>query len=63
MDFVWKGHIIDSLDRHSLRVRENGYLVCQEGRCAGVFDVLPEQYRNLPFVGILSPKVYNKEGE
>ncbi len=22
-----------------------------------------EQYRNLPFVGILSPKVYNKEGE
>ena len=48
MDFVWKGHIIDSLDRHSLRVRENGYLVCQEGRCAGVFDVLPEQYRNLP---------------
>lgn len=48
MDFVWKGHIIDSQDRHSLRVRENGYLVCQEGRCAGVFDVLPEQYRNLP---------------
>ena len=48
MDFVWKGHIIDSRDRHSLRVRENGYLVCQEGRCAGVFDVLPEQYRNLP---------------
>lgn len=48
MDFVWKGHIIDSLDRHSLRVRENGYLVCQEGCCAGVFDVLPEQYRNLP---------------
>ena len=48
MDFVWKGHIIDSLDRHSLRVRENGYLVCEEGRCAGVFDVLPEQYRNLP---------------
>ena len=34
MDFVWKGHIIDSLDRHSLRVRENSYLVCQEGRCA-----------------------------
>lgn len=48
MDFVWKGHIIDSRDRHNLRVRENGYLVCQEGRCAGVFDVLPEQYRNLP---------------
>lgn len=48
MDFVWKGHIIDSQDRHSLRVRENSYLVCEEGRCAGVFDVLPEQYRNLP---------------
>ena len=48
MDFVWKGHIIDSRDRHSLRVRENGYLVCEEGRCAGVFDVLPERYRNLP---------------
>ena len=48
MDFVWKGHIIDSRDRHSLRVRENSYLVCEEGRCAGVFDVLPERYRNLP---------------
>src|SRR5699024_154803 len=48
MDFVWKGHILDRLDRHSLRARQNSYLVCEEGRCAGVFDVLPEQYRNLP---------------
>lgn len=48
MDFVWKGHIIDSLDRDHLRVFENHYLVCEGGRCTGVFPALPEQYRQLP---------------
>lgn len=46
--FVLKGHICYSLDRSHLAVRENHYLVCEEGRCAGVFPILPAKYRSLP---------------
>lgn len=46
--FVLKGHICQSLDRAHLQVRENHYLVCVEGRCAGVYPILPAKYRGLP---------------
>lgn len=46
--FILKGHICHSLDRDHLQVRENHYLVCVEGRCAGVYPILPAKYRSLP---------------
>lgn len=47
-NFVLKGHICHSKDRHSILVRENHYLVCENDRCTGVFPQLPDRYRNLP---------------
>ena len=46
--FVLKGHICHSTAEGGISVRENAYLVCENGLVAGVFDELPEQYRALP---------------
>lgn len=45
--FALKGLILDTPLPSELRCRE-GYLVCENGVCAGVFDVLPEKYAALP---------------
>ena len=42
--FVLKGTICYSNSLTELSITENGYLVCEDGRCAGVFD---ELLRNL----------------
>lgn len=47
-DFILKGHICDSQDLHTLRCRENAYLVCIAGKSAGVFAEVPEEYSDLP---------------
>ena len=39
--FVLKGTICYSNSLTELSITENGYLVCEDGRCAGVFDELP----------------------
>ena len=49
-DFVIKGNICDSASPDELRLRENSYLVCENGLCTGVFSVLPEVYRALPLL-------------
>ena len=41
--FVLKGTICYSNSLTELSITENGYLVCEDGRCAGVFDELPEK--------------------
>lgn len=42
-DFYW------SLTPQKLAVRPDAYAVCDaEGKCAGVFDALPEEYKDLP---------------
>lgn len=46
--FVLKGDICHSRDISSLETVENGYLVCENGVCGGIFPVLPEIYANLP---------------
>lgn len=46
--FVFKGHICDSIDRNHLRILEHHYLVCEDGRCKGVFPTLPDRYAALP---------------
>jgi len=45
--FALKGTILDTPVSGDLRCRE-GFLVCEAGKCAGVFDRLPEHYAGIP---------------
>ena len=49
-DFVLKGHVCYSLTPTELCVRENGYVVCVDGRSQGVFDAVPQEYASLPMI-------------
>lgn len=44
-NFVLKGDICYSKSRTELAGVKNGFLVCADGKCAGVFQELPEQYK------------------
>ncbi|MGM9612875.1 MAG: guanine deaminase, partial [Butyricicoccus sp.] len=46
--WILKGHIVYSVDQNALSVTENGYLVCVDGKSAGVFREIPEKYAGLP---------------
>lgn len=46
--FLLKGDLCYSKDSTHLETVANGVLVCLEGRCAGVFPRVPEQYQGLP---------------
>lgn len=48
--FVLKGDICYSCDPKTLSMTEQGYLVCEDGKSKGVFEMLPEQYQNLPLI-------------
>ena len=45
---ILKGHIVYSAGPAALSVTENGYLVCVDGKSAGVFREIPEKYAGLP---------------
>ncbi len=45
--FVLKGNICYSQDPQHLSICEQGYLVCIDGKSAGVYEQLPKQYENL----------------
>ncbi len=47
-NYVIKGDICYSRSRDELCVAENGYLVCENNVCAGVFETLPEKYEAFP---------------
>lgn len=47
-NFVLKGHICYSKSLREVETVENGYLVCVDGRSAGVFEELPEAFSHLP---------------
>ena len=46
--FVLKGNICFSKNQTELVTAENSYLVCENGICKGIFQSLPEKYKNLP---------------
>lgn len=46
--FVLKGNIIFNESAEILKSVANGYLVCEDGKCKGVFESLPEKYSALP---------------
>ncbi len=47
-NFVLKGNVCYSEDVHSLKTVEQGYLVCQDGKSAGVYKELPVQFADYP---------------
>ncbi len=47
-NYVIKGNICYSKTSKELCMTENGYIVCEDGRCAGVYERLPEKYQSLP---------------
>ena len=49
-DFVLKGNICYSKTKNELEIVEKGYLVCIDGKSAGVFTELPLEYDSLSLV-------------
>ncbi|MDR2070454.1 MAG: amidohydrolase family protein, partial [Treponema sp.] len=47
-NFVIRGDLCHSRNLTSLETLKDGWLVCLEGKSAGVFPRLPEEYRSLP---------------
>ncbi len=45
--FALKGLILDTPTPGALRAVD-GYVVCEDGKCAGVYDALPQPYADLP---------------
>ncbi len=48
--FALKGDIAFTERSDSFKTVQNGYLVCTDGICSGVFETLPEMYRDLPIL-------------
>ena len=48
MKEVWKGNIVHAPRLKELEVLEGGYLVLEDGIICGVYQNLPEEYRDLP---------------
>lgn len=46
--FILKGSICYSTDKDTMHTLEDGYLVCEDGICKGVFETLPSGYEGLP---------------
>ncbi|MDO4272753.1 MAG: amidohydrolase family protein [Eubacteriales bacterium] len=46
--FALKGTVCYNESPEKLSITENGYLVCENGVCAGVFTNLPEKYNGIP---------------
>lgn len=49
-DYALKGHICYCNSSREVVVKENSYLICEEGRCAGVYEQLPDWYQGIPVV-------------
>ena len=49
-NFILKGDICYSISLKELKTAPDSYLVCLDGKSAGVFDVLPAQYQGLHLI-------------
>ena len=45
--FALKGNIVYSKSLTELAVMDQGWAVCEDGKCAGVFKELPEKYNGI----------------
>ncbi|MFH1880266.1 MAG: guanine deaminase, partial [Bacillota bacterium] len=61
--FVVKGHIVWCDSPKHLNALHHGYLVCENGLCAGAYPELPEQFHHLPLIDyggrLVTPGVYD----
>lgn len=48
--FILKGNICYTETKDQFSITDQGYLVCCQGICQGVYPVIPEKYQNLPVV-------------
>ena len=46
--FAIKGNLCYSKNRNTLCITENSYVVCEDGKCSGIFETLPESLQNIP---------------
>lgn len=46
--FIIYGDICYSSDKNTLITHEDSYLICEDGKCIGVFESIPEEYEQLP---------------
>lgn len=46
--FFLKGNICHTPEKDEIEIHENAYLLCEDGRCGGIFPAVPEQYAGLP---------------
>ena len=46
--FALKGTICFSTDQNHLSLYENSYIICERGRCAGVFPEIPRRFSGIP---------------
>ncbi len=44
--FILKGNICYSISKTKLKTL-SGYVVCRDGKCAGVFEEIPDKYKDL----------------
>ncbi len=51
-DFAVFGDICYAKRPEKPECMENSYVVCVDGKCAGVFDVLPEKYRGIEVIDL-----------
>ena len=47
-NYVIKGNVCYSKASNELCIVENGYAVCENGQCLGVYEQLPENYKDFP---------------
>ncbi|MDO4453898.1 MAG: amidohydrolase family protein [Eubacteriales bacterium] len=45
-NIILKGNICYSKDSSRIVIRENSFLICKDGKSEGVFEQIPEEYRN-----------------
>ena len=58
--FVIKGDICYSTSPQEVSCTQDGYLVCVDGRSAGVFAELPQSYADLPLICLLYTSTTSK---
>ena len=49
-NYILKGNVCYTPTRDKFCIVENGYVVCKEGRCAGVYETLPQEYEGFPCI-------------
>ena len=49
-NFILKGNICHTPRPEDLAIRENAFVVCEDGVCRGVFDAVPERWATLPVI-------------